>query len=73
MTGFLLVVAKDQLEAAGERYVRDGAAELRAERQRDVDGAMAFLLDQACAKFRKDPTPHREHHGSRVLDFVPTK
>lgn len=40
----------EQIRAAGARYVEGGSAVLRAERQRDVDGALAFLQSEAAAK-----------------------
>ena len=47
----------DQLDGAAARYVENGSPALKAERQRDVDGARTFLLDAACEKFRIKVSP----------------
>jgi hypothetical protein len=50
----------DKIRAAGERYVDEGSAVLRAERQRDVDGALTFLQSDAAAKLRPDGLQPKE-------------
>ena len=44
----------EQIRAAGARYVTEGVQDMRfrAERQRDVDGALVFLQSEAAAKLR---------------------
>lgn len=44
----------EKIKAAGERYVAEGAQDkgMKAERQRDVDGALVFLQSAAAEKLR---------------------
>lgn len=58
MSGFMLIVTKDQLERAGVEYVANGPVATRALRQDEVDGAMVFLQCEALAKHRKPVEPH---------------
>lgn len=50
MTAFVFDL--EQLRAAGERYVAEGPAGTRAQRQEEVDGALMFLQSDAAAKLR---------------------
>lgn len=53
----VFVFCLSQFDELAERYVDSGSALLKAERQRDVDGARVLLLDDAFKKFRQDPKP----------------
>lgn len=61
----------EQLRAAGERFVADGPAATRAQRQAEVDGALNFLLSDAATKLRPTklvyPPPRTERIGVPVL------
>lgn len=48
----ILVYDDAKFDDAAARYVEDGSPVLKAERQRDVDGARAFLLSPAADKLR---------------------
>lgn len=50
MSAPVLFADMDKIREAGARYVDGGSQVLRGERQRDVDGALAFLQDPAAAK-----------------------
>lgn len=54
MSGAVFTFTEDQLRAAGERFVADGAGDKsqRALRQAEVDGALNFLLSDAARKLR---------------------
>ena len=54
MAGAIYYFDDDKLDAAGVRYVEDGAgdAKLKALRQQEVDGALAFLRSDAARKLR---------------------
>jgi hypothetical protein len=53
----ILVYDAAKFDAAAEKYVSDGSPILRAERQRDVDGARTFLASDAARKLYVEPTP----------------
>lgn len=62
----------DQLRAAGARYVEEGVQDMRfkAERQRDVDGALVFLQSEAAKKLQPDamqPKVPAAHEPARTV------
>ena len=69
MSGAYFHFTEDQLREAGKRHVEQGASDMRmrADRQADVDGALNFLLSDACKKLRTDPKPAQAPARS-VLD-----
>ena len=70
----VLYADMDKVREVGKAYVENGHPAFRAERQRDVDGALVFLQSDAAAKLRppglqpKDvPLPERQHTALELL------
>lgn len=62
MAGEIYYFDDAKLEAAGARYVEDGAGDvkMKALRQQEVDGALAFLRSDAARKLRVERAERRD-------------
>ena len=61
------VFQRQQLQAALERFVADGPADLRAQRQEEADGTLMALDSDAFKKLRVE---HQAAPGDARLDVV---